>query len=93
MPTKTTLNEQWIKASIIGSMWASIEIVWGSFFAQSQSATQRTHPDRHRIDHSYIGKLPVERKGFVLACRHYLFLAENNVAKCGDFWADDCHLV
>ncbi|MDN5297145.1 MAG: hypothetical protein PWQ71_1251, partial [Bacteroidota bacterium] len=31
MPTKTTLNEQWIKASIIGSMWASIEIVWGSF--------------------------------------------------------------
>ncbi|HOM62832.1 MAG TPA: nucleoside-triphosphatase [Dysgonamonadaceae bacterium] len=31
MPTKTTLNEQWIKASIIGSMWASVEIVWGSF--------------------------------------------------------------
>ncbi len=31
MQTKTTLNEQWIKASIIGSMWASVEIVWGSF--------------------------------------------------------------
>lgn len=29
--TKTILKEQWIKASIIGSMWASVEIVWGSF--------------------------------------------------------------
>lgn len=28
---KAPLNEQWIKASIIGSMWASVEIVWGSF--------------------------------------------------------------
>ena len=29
--TKVQLKEQWIKASIIGSMWASVEIVWGSF--------------------------------------------------------------
>lgn len=28
---ETTLNEKWIKASILGSMWASVEIVWGSF--------------------------------------------------------------
>ena len=29
--TKVQLKEQWIKASIMGSMWASVEIVWGSF--------------------------------------------------------------
>ena len=29
--SQTTLNEKWIKASILGSMWASVEIVWGSF--------------------------------------------------------------
>ena len=29
--SQTTLNEKRIKASILGSMWASVEIVWGSF--------------------------------------------------------------
>jgi len=31
MPKKTTLNNTWLKASILGATWAASEIILGSF--------------------------------------------------------------
>ena len=58
------LSEKWIKASIIGTIWAASEIVLGSFLHNLRvplSSNFLTGIDHHDLD-----KLQMERAGFVL---------------------------
>ena len=81
MKSKAEIDEKWIKASIIGTIWAASEIVLGSFL----------HNLKVPFSGNILGKLYLEGERFVLACRIDLRHYENHVAKCGNFWPHDCH--
>lgn len=91
MNNKNNISEKWIKASIIGTIWAASEIVLGSFFHNLKIPFTSNILTGIAIVILISISYKWTERGLFLESWFNLCSYENNVAKCCNFWSDDSY--